>query len=256
MWEIYDALIEKIPDDLTVDEIVVGNGITYVESNGGSGSAPYRNYTERAPQYEGDKFDLSLKEVAELVKSWNFVEASVGNAALLAYYNHPDRVRAKGILSSDKNRVEDRLKDPFINSQKEIQGKKVCVVGHFPLIENLFEPVCDLSIIEWDPGIGDYPYTACEYLIPESDYVYFTCASIVDKSLPRILELSENAKKITMVGPATPLAEQFFDYGIDDLSAFVILDNERAKRIVSGAEFQRIYASGKKVNYLSSARSE
>ncbi|MBR6447029.1 MAG: hypothetical protein IKS74_00925, partial [Methanomicrobium sp.] len=85
---------------------------------------------------------------------------------------------------------------------------------------------------------------------------YFTCASIVDKSLPRILELSENAKKITMVGPATPLAVQFFDYGIDDLSAFVILDNERAKRIVSGAEFQRIYASGKKVNYLSSARSE
>ncbi len=256
MWEIYDALIDEIPDDLTVDEIIVGNGITYVESNGGSGAAPYRNYTERAPQYGGNKLDLSLKETAELVKSWNFEEASVGNAALLAYYNHPDRVRAAGILSSDKNRVEDRLKDPFINSQNEIKGKRVCVVGHFPLIENLFEPVCDLSIIEWSPGMGDYPYTACDYIIPECEYVYLTCASIGDKSLPHLLELSENAAKITMVGPATPLAEQFFDFGIDDLSGFVILDNERARRIVSGAEFQRIYASGKKVNYLSSSRSK
>ena len=256
MWEIYDALIDEIPDDLTVDEIVIGNYMTYVRSNGGSGAAPFRNYTERAPQYDGNKLDLSLKEAAKLVKSWNFMEASVGNAALLAYYNHPDRVRAAGILSSDKNRVEDRLKDPFINSQNEIKGKKVCVVGHFPLIENLFEPVCDLSIIEWNPDLGDYPYTACDYLIPECEYVYLTSASIGDKSLPHLLELSENAKKITIVGPSTPLAEQFFDFGVDDLSGFVILDNELAKRIVAGVEFQRIYESGKKVNYLSSSRSK
>ncbi|MBP1764827.1 MAG: hypothetical protein H6Q65_1885, partial [Firmicutes bacterium] len=113
--------------------------------------------------------------------------------------------------------------------------------------ESLLEPICDFAIIEWDPEEGDYPYPACEYLLPECDYVYLTCTSLVDKTLPRLLELSKNAKRITMVGPGTPLAPVLFDYGLGDLSGFIVKDTSRMARIVAGAEKVKIFIAGQKV---------
>ncbi|HKM40977.1 MAG TPA: DUF364 domain-containing protein [Methanocorpusculum sp.] len=251
MWELYDALIEQIPDDITAAGIIVGNEITYVESStGGVGIAPYRQYIERAPMITGNKTGMSLKELAGCVKSWNFAEASVGNAAINAWYNHPDTAKQAGIEVTDRRRIQERLNDPFINSQNMVRGKNVCVVGHFPFIEELFAPICNLHIIEWVPTEGDYPYTACEYILPECDYAYLTSAGLGDKSLPRLLELSENAKKVTLVGPGTPLAARLFDFDVDDLSGLVITDNALASRIISGVESQRIYSAGQKVHLL------
>ncbi len=68
--------------------------------------------------------------------------------------------------------------------------------------------------------------------------------------MPRLLELSENAEKVVVVVPATPLAAPLFDFGVDDLSGLVITDNALALRIASGAENQRIYNAGQKVHFL------
>jgi len=250
MWELYDALIEEIPDDIIVEDMVLGGELTYVEANGGIGIAGYRYYIQRAPMMTENRIGKSLKEVAGCVKSWNLWEASIGNAAINAWYNHPDTARRAGIEVAEKKRVEERLKDPFIKSQNLVKGKKVCVVGHFPFLEKLIAPVSDMSIVEWDPQDGDYPYSACEYLLPESDYVFLTCAAISDKTMPRLLELSENAKGVTIVGPGTPLSSVFFDYGVSDLSGFVATDAALAKRIIRGAENQRIFGAGMKVEYL------
>ena len=250
MWELYDALIEAIPDDITVAEVVVGNESSYViNSAGGFGYAGYRNYYQRVPMVSGNRIGTSLKDAAECIKSWNFVEASIGQAALCSYYNHPDVAAANGVEIPKEKRLEERLKDPFISSQNKVKGKKVVIVGHFPFLEGLIAPVCDMSIIEWDPQEGDYPYSAIEYLLPEADYAFLTCAGFGDKTLPRMLELSENAEEVTIVGPATPLAPQIFDFGVDDLSGFVVTDNALAARITAGAENQRIFASGRKVAF-------
>jgi uncharacterized protein (DUF4213/DUF364 family) len=249
MWKIYDDLIKGIPENLTVDELVTGSLTSYVRSGNGAGVASFRNYETRMPMFAKDLIGAPLREVATCAKSWNFVEASIGVAAINAYYNNPEVARNNGVEFSDSKRIEDRVFDPFIMSQNEIKGKKVAVVGHFPHLENLFEPICDLSIIEWEPEEGDYPISASEYLLPECDYVYLTCACIMDKTFPRMLELSKNAKRITMAGPATPLAPVLFDYGIDNLSGFMIKDQTRAYRIISGAEKVRIYAAGQKVSF-------
>jgi len=250
MWELYDALIEEIPDDIIVDDVVVGGEMTYVGANGNVGLAAYRGYVQRAPMMTGNRIGKSLKEVAGCVKSWNLLEASIGNSAINAWYNHPDVAKRAGIEVPEKKRVEERLNDPFIKSQNLVRGKKVCVVGHFPFLEKLIAPVCDLSVVEWDPEEGDYPYSACEYLLPECDYAFLTCAAVGDKSMPRLLELSENAEAVTIVGPGTPLSSVFFDYGVTDLSGFVVTDVMLAKRIVAGAESQRIFSAGMKVQYL------
>lgn len=249
MWQLYDALINGIPENFLVDELFCGNRASYVRSGDGSGMAGFRSIETRAPMFTKNLLGESLREVATCVKSWNFVEASVGLAAINAFYNNPRVARENGVEFSDAKQVEDRMYDPFIMSQNDVKGKRVAVVGHFPYLKSLFEPVCDLSIISWDPEEGDFPFTAYEYLLPECDYVYITYASIVDKTLPRMLELSQNARRITIVGPGTPLAPVLFDFGIDDLSGFIIKDNLLAGRTIAGAERVTLFSAGQKVAF-------
>ncbi|HVJ49965.1 DUF364 domain-containing protein [Desulfitobacterium sp.] len=249
MWEIYDDLINGIPENFMTDELICGYPHAYVRSGNGSGIAGIRLIETRMPILTKNLIGTPLREVATCVKSWNFIEATVGLAAINAYYNNPQVARENGVQFSEAKRVEDRMFDPFIMSQNEVRGKKVAVLGHFPYLDRLLEPICDLVIIESNPEEGDYPISASEYLLPECDYVYLTSSCIVDKSLPRLLELSKNAQQITLVGPGTPLAPPLFDYGIGDLSGFIIKDNLRAFRIVAGAERVKIFTAGQKVNF-------
>jgi len=249
MWEIYDALINGIPENLTVDELVCGKYRSYVRSGNGAGIATARLCETRMPMLTKNMIGLPLREVAECVKSWNFVEAAVGVAAINAYYNNPQVARDNGVDFSDSKRVEDRLFDPFIMAQNEVKNKKVAVVGHFPYIEKLIEPICDFSIIDWEPETGDYPISASEYILPECDYVFISCSSLVDKTLPRLLKISKNAKRITIVGPGTPLAPVLFNYGVGELSGFIVKDNPRAFRITAGVENVKLSNAGQKVAF-------
>lgn len=254
MWEIYDDLINGIPENLIVDDLVSGNRISYVRSGNGSGIASFHSCETRMPMLTKNLIGALLREVAACVKSWNFIEASIGVAAINSYYNNPEVAKKNGVEFSGSKWVEDRVFDPFIMSQNDIKGKKVAVVGHFPHLENLFEPICELYILEWEPEDGDYPISACEYLLPQCEYVYLSSTCVMDKTLPRMLELSKNAIQITMVGPGTPLSPMLFDYGISKLSGFIIKDQLRAFRIISGAEKVRIYTTGQKVSFIKSQR--
>ena len=250
MWEIYDELIEGISDGLTVKEIICGSENTIVINENGAGiSVNLICYNTRHPIYSGNLAGASLKYVAKLVKSWNLTEASIGLAAINSYYNSPVVARSAGVEFSDLPYREDRMTDPFITSQNDVKGKKVAVVGHFPYLETFFEPICDLSIIEWEPiQQGDYPFQACEYILPESDFVFLSARSLVDKSFPRLLKLSAGAERVVLVGPITTMAPSLIKWGVDDLSGFIIKDIDRAKSLVSGAEYGKMSLSGQKVS--------
>ncbi len=250
MWTMYDELIDGIPTDWTADEIVLGHHYSCVRSRDSVGIGGAIDYDYRQPMFARNLEGLPLREVAQCIRSWNFGEAAIGQAAINAYYNNPAVARAAGVAISDGQLLEDRIYDPFIMSQNEIRGKKVTILGHVPHLETLFEPVCEMRIITADePEDGDYPPTATDYLIPDSDYVFLGSSSFVDKSLPRLLKLASSAKKVTIVGPATPLAPQLFAYGVADLSGFVVKDPARVMRIIRGAENGKIFATGQKVAF-------
>jgi len=250
MWSIYDALIAGIPEEWKAEEIVRGSEYSYVKSEGSIGIGELLAYDWRIPLFSKNMEGAPLRTVAECIKSWNFPEASLGLAAINAYYNNLGMAKKSGVTIGDSMHVEDRVYDPFIMSQNEIRGKKVTIIGHFPHLETLFEPVCEMRIIVGqDPVEDDYPPTAAEYLLPESDYVFIRSACLVDKTLPRLLELSKNARKVTIVGPATTLAPVLFDYGVHDLSGFVVKDVERAMRMIRGAENGKIFSAGQKVAF-------
>ena len=248
MKSLYDALIEGIPANLTADDIYTTHYGVIVKSAGNVGLSEFRDEADTRPMVMPEKKPgMPLRELAGLIKSWNISEAAVGHAAINAYYNSPALAAANGLALTGSLHSEDRNADPFITYQKEVRGKKVVVLGHFPYLEQLFKPVCDLYIVENIPFEEDYPEHAAEYLIPGSDFVFIGALTFVDKRLPRLLELSKDAF-VGLVGPVTTLAPVLFDYGVDELDGFVVKEGSIAEEYFKGQRGGKIYHSGQKVS--------
>lgn len=247
MWEIYDALIDAIDRDIVVEQMITSRRCAFVKSGAGVGLGMSHGLETRPAIMTGDIIGKPLYKIAALVKSWNILEASVGQAAINAYYNCVQTACANGINVSAGKYVEDRMSNPFISYQAQVRGATVGVVGHFNYLKQLFAPVCRLHIFERDDIEGDYPFEATEVLLPQCDYVFISSNALSEKTLPRLLELSENAF-VTMVGPTTPMSPILFNFGIDDLSGFVVKDSELAFKFAAGSKQTRIYKSGQKVS--------
>ena len=233
--------------------MVCGPHHAYVRSGEGHGFGGVLTDDTRHPALTEDIHIPPLP--VEGIKSWNYIEAGIGNAAINAYYNSVEVARKNGVNVSSSRFTEDRVYDPFITYQKVIRDKKVGVIEHFPYVEQLFRPVCDLSVLSRWPEEDDYPYSAAEFILPECEYVLITCSSLIDKSLPRFLELSKQAY-VVLVGPSTPLAPALSQFGVDDLSGFVIKDGERARRICTGQANYSLYSSGQKVSLRLNSKPE
>jgi uncharacterized protein (DUF4213/DUF364 family) len=94
-WKLYNHLISEIPEDVFVSDCCVGNHWCYIEAECGMGVS-YTLTGGGRPVYDGIIDGLPLKSVAELSKSWNFREASIGVAALNAWYTQLEKVQALG----------------------------------------------------------------------------------------------------------------------------------------------------------------
>ena len=70
-----------------------------------------------------------------------------------------------------------------------------------------------------------------------------TGTTIINKTLPRLLELSSNAVKV-LVGPSTPLTDVLHDFGIDVLAGMVVEDELPFWRTVREAGSLEIFENG------------
>ena len=76
------------------------------------------------------------------------------------------------------------------------------------------------------------PDTAAERLIPQADIVAITSSTIVNKSLERLLELSQGFTIV--LGPGTPMSDVLFDYGVDMIAG--IKDTDEARMMAKIAQ--------------------
>ena len=99
--------------------------------------------------------------------------------------------------------------------------------------------LCELTVLERNPrGRLDTPDPACEYVLPSQDFVFSTGVAIINKTLPRILDLSKNAT-VVMVGPSVIPSAFLFKWGVDVLAGRVVLDAEIVKRgVKQGSSFE------------------
>lgn len=220
-WEIYDALIEDLPDGLEVVASHRGPRWTRVlNSADGVGSAWSMDVHSR-PAASADLPDAGrpLKDVAALVRSWNLAEASVGLAAVNSWYSHPEAAAYHGFLPAGEGLT---WRDVFTPYNDLVEGRTVAIIGHFPFARASLWKAGDLQTLERNVNPGDYPDTACEYLLPGADFVFISSSSLVNKTAPRLVALAaDGGAHVVMVGPSTPMHPLWLDMGVDTVTGWV-----------------------------------
>lgn len=221
--EYYDILLDSIPADtgLRVARVVRGAAWDAAVLTDGSCGLGMRTSGESIPRRFETLEGLPLRRAAEAVLSWNLEEAGEGLAVLNAWYNRAERLEALGGFYTDS-----------ALAGLDVTGKTVGFVGHLvrdggSLTPALLAAAKDWFILERDPRPGDYPDSACEYLLPRCDIVVVTGSAAVNKTMPRILELSRNAE-IALTGPSVSLCPALFALpGLRRLNGSVVAAREQ-----------------------------
>ena len=231
-WALYDALIAGVPQDVCVVDYGMGLHWSYVTAECGCGVA----WTMRGgascghggSRGSGDLRGRSLREMASLAKSWDFERATLGVAALNAWYSRRELLDPLGAVYEEAREMAptERKREAFHEFRPMMAGKKVAVIGHFPHVLDLTACCDELTVLERNCGQGDTPDPACEYVLPSQDMVFITGTTTINKTLPRLLELSRNALTV-MTGPSVVAAPVLFDHGADVLAGSVVGDPEK-----------------------------
>ena len=234
-WDLYDELIEGIPGDLFVEDCLVGLHWVLLRSEGtGMAMTPGEGSSRHGI---GELRGRPVRDVARYAKSWNFLEAAIGIAAMNSWYNAPGTLAKTwkpGVgAASDRNLFEEW--------EGRIDGKKVAVIGHFPGLEP-FALRCRLSILERKPQDGDFPDPACEYILPEQDVVIATGTTLMNKTLPRLLSLARGEFAVT--GPTTPLSPLLLARGATQLAGSCVLEERQVWQHVAEAGDRSVFKHG------------
>jgi len=246
MWEIYNELIENVPQELRATDCLIGLHWTLIRSEAiGMALTPFGAARMYGPQGAsvisgiGKRIQgMPLRDLARFVKSWNPYEASLGMAAINSAYNSPGKVEKMfGRPLSEQGQVS-----AFVHYSELVRGRKVAVVGRFPDLE-VMNGICALTVLERVPGPDDLPDPACEYVLPEQDYVFITATAVINKTLPRLLELSRNAT-VFLVGPSTPFAPLLFQHGIHTLAGTVVLEPDSVWRAAQEGAARSVFEYG------------
>ena len=220
IWQLYDALIEGIAEGRQIDDTAISDIWSLVRAGDDVGIAMTTQGNTR-PKLISEGFDHSgLKRAATALKSWNFDEAGYGGAAVNAWYNTRARLERLACGEPFKN---------YCTRGLALSGKTVGVVGHLKMPADTLACAKDVFILERNPQMGDYPDSACEYILPMCDVVLITGSALINKTLPRLLELCRGAYVI-LTGPSVPMCPALLEFGISRLAGLVVTDPAGAIR--------------------------
>lgn len=236
-WLLYDRLIEGVPEGIAVRDYALGLHWSYLEAECRCGVAWTMRGGKTGPRAIADLRGHDLKDVARLAKSWNFEEATLGVAALNAWYSRKELLDPLGAVYEEPKPLarEERKREAFGEFSAHMHGSKVAVIGHFPHVLELAERCDELTVLERACGEGDLPDPACEYVLPAQDLVFITGTTTTNKTLPRLLELSREALCI-LTGPSVVAAPALFDFHADVLAGSVVADPEKTAFAVKNAQ--------------------
>ncbi len=255
---LYEALITAIPSDIPVLEAFVGVSHSIVVTESGIGSVMTLEPTGRSSMLPAQLTGMPLRSLAGAILSWNADDAALGGAALNAYYNSPEMLKKHfgydAHLMVPKETTDPALPsnpgaDPFTRYKELARGKQVASVGHFASVVRHIAPLAaSLSIIDDHPQPGDYPAAAAEYLLPKMDLVFITGSTLANKTLPRLLELCQDAF-VVLVGPSTCMAPLLFSYGVNCLSGTLYTDPEGCLSLVRQGLHGKMVHHGQKLSF-------
>jgi uncharacterized protein (DUF4213/DUF364 family) len=237
-WELYDWLISRVNAHTTLRRTLLGLSWTVAESNAvGVCFSPVE--VPRTLPWPGTLAGRSVRELSEWLCSFDPAEAAVALAALNSAINTPDNAcaqRAQPLRNGSE--VPPHLQ-VFAHFAPELSGAKVVVVGRYPGLDKLFSDI-DYICLERRSNPDTLPDLASEYVLPEADFVFLTASAIANKSLPRLLELSEQAQ-VVLMGPSLPWLSEWADFGVDYLAGVTVRDASAAWQVAAEGGGTRLF---------------
>lgn len=202
-----------MPDGIAVVDVLV-NRWTAVRTD--AGTVGLAMSCEGGPRSGPDVWKLrgrSLREVAACSMSWDLRLASVGVAALNAWYASPERLAALGVSTGPAASY-------FARHSGELGRVATAVVGHFRDVEGLSG---DVKVLERRPRGSDLPDPACEYVLPGCQRVVISGSALVNKTLPRLLQLAAGAE-VHLVGPSASPAPGAYPSCVREIAGSMVVD--------------------------------
>ncbi|MGD0959599.1 MAG: DUF364 domain-containing protein [Methylomonas sp.] len=237
---IYELLLDYCSSDAVVDNLIIGLVWTFCLSRGlpSAGLAMSPGLTTRTLTWPGALLGKPITDLAAWITEWEPYKATVAMAAINSCLNSRPLPESL-VLGSMAEFPNLAVFDHFL---PQLLGKRVVVIGRYPGIER-YEQHMRLSILERQPNACDLPDSACEFLLPQADWVFLTASSIPNKTFPRLVELSVNAKTVLM-GPTVPWLPQLHEFGIDYLAGVEVYDNYTLQHTVAQGGGVRIFGNG------------
>ncbi len=221
-----------------VDSVLLGLSWTVASVDGGLGFSFSPRLVPRTLDWAGTLQGRSSHELCHWLSSWNEAEAAVGLSVLNALVNNrpaacwrqavPLREEAPGHLQV------------FAHFRSRVIGQKVVVIGRYPALDRLWADV-PYQCVERNPQEGDFPDAAAEYLLPQADWVFITASSLANKTLPRLLQLSRQAR-VVLMGPSMPWLEGWKDWGVNYLAGVRVVDAAAARQVAAEGGGTRLFA--------------
>lgn len=237
MSGVYDWLLASAEGAAPVEQLCLGLNWTVAQVAGSCGFAFSPRQVPRTLSWAGTLAGQPSEQLRPWLMSWSGAEAAVGLAVLNATVNRdsaclreaqPLRGEAPGHL-----RV-------FAHFRPQLEGQRVAVIGHYPGLEVLWQDL-PYQCLERQPQDGDLPDSAAEFVLPQADWVFVTASSLANKTLPRLLELSRQAR-VVLMGPSLPWLADWRQFGVDYLAGVRVLDAPAAHRVAAEGGGTRLFA--------------
>ena len=213
-FAIYDAIGSCVTSSEPLTGTFFGERWAMAEAAGRLGIAMATPGDSIDPLFPAGLCGHTLSDAAKAVSSWNLTEASLALAAANCFCNFCEHAQSLGALMDPGQHYTHGI---------DFRGKKVAMIGHLHGTEEMRRDADNIYIIEREPKTGDYPDAACDYILPQCDIVIITGSSIINKTLPHLLELCENALTV-LTGPSVPLCPALLDLGIDRIAGLCLTD--------------------------------
>lgn len=228
MWAFYDRITDSVSNtDIKIKDFVVGaEWCIVVADDGNAGLAPVRTEKWRRFEFGTDiRQGMLLSEAALAVKSWNPHEAALGLAAVNAFHNRDSFVSDSAVVYPGGR----RSRGVFMQfCERHTKGRRTLMAEPHYDREELANAPGLIDIVRIETTYRDYRFNAWEELLPDADGVVLSGMAVEDKLAAPIIKAAGDAgKDIMLWGPDIPLMPELADFGISEITGFVVDDAEK-----------------------------
>lgn len=195
MWNFYDELCIGIPSGIRIEECEIGDRWTMVRANGNVGIARTMGAGDvDCAVLAQSMTGTYLRDAANHMKWKNLVCASVGVAAMNAFYNRADQLAGNCAESAFE----------------ETAGKTVAVIGDLPNVEIELMGCASLAVLPL-PESNELGVEYEEAM--ESEVLLISGDALITQVLPSLLKMAGENTKVILFGASVPAAPILFAFG-------------------------------------------